>query len=284
MFNLARKWEIPGAQKNPTDGIPLFELNNARERYLTREEAQRLFEAVKTSPQPMLQHIFAFLILTGARRREVLDAKWEDIEVSRRHWRISMTKSGKPRNVPLSEGALRVLELVPRLDNCPWIFPNIKTLKPFVGMFVSWDTARKKAGLADVRMHDLRHSFASFLVNSGRSLYEVQQLLGHTQIKTTQRYSHLAPETLLAATDAVTRAVSLDLIGGIGHENSADAIKTKVMFCKKDIEQEADGRWIAEVSTLPGVMTYGTTAQEAIRNVIALAEQVTIENSFEEPS
>ena len=66
---------------------------------------------------------------------------------------------------------------------------------------------RKAAGLKDVRMHDLRHSFASFLVNSGRTLYEVQQLLGHTQIKTTARYSHLSQDTLLDASNAVTRAV-----------------------------------------------------------------------------
>ncbi len=211
MFNLARKWKIPGAEHNPTTDIPLFELNNARERYLTQEEAQRLYEAVKQSPQPMLQYIVPFLILTGARRREVLDCKWEDFDIPRRTWRIPMTKSGKPRHVPLSEGALQVLASVPRFGKCPWVFPNPKTLQPIVSGFASWNTARKKAGLADVRMHDLRHSFASFLVNAGRSLYEVQKLLGHSQIKTTQRYSHLAPETLLAATDAVTHAAGLNL-------------------------------------------------------------------------
>jgi integrase len=78
---------------------------------------------------------------------------------------------------------------------------------PFVSFFAAWGTARKKAGLSDVRVHDLRHSFASLLINSGRSLYEVQKLLGHTQIKTTQRYAHLAPETLLDASNAATRAV-----------------------------------------------------------------------------
>jgi integrase len=82
-----------------------------------------------------------------------------------------------------------------------------ETNKPFVSIFAAWNTARRKAGLSDVRVHDLRHSFASLLINSGRSLYEVQRLLGHTQIKTTQRYAHLAPETLLAASDAATLAV-----------------------------------------------------------------------------
>ena len=76
-----------------------------------------------------------------------------------------------------------------------------------VSIFCAWNTARTKAGLSDVRVHDLRHSFASLLINSGRSLYEVQKLLGHTQVKTTQRYANLAPETLLAASNAATKAV-----------------------------------------------------------------------------
>jgi site-specific recombinase XerD len=83
------------------------------------------------------------------------------------------------------------------------VFANPKTGRPYVSIYNSWDTARKVAGLKDVRMHDLRHSFASFLVNAGRSLYEVQKILGHTQVKTTQRYAHLAQETLLDATNAV---------------------------------------------------------------------------------
>jgi site-specific recombinase XerD len=71
-----------------------------------------------------------------------------------------------------------------------------------VGVWYAWDSARKRAGLAHVRIHDLRHSFASFLVNSGRSLYEVQRLLGHAHIKTTQRYAHLSDETLISAANA----------------------------------------------------------------------------------
>ena len=78
-----------------------------------------------------------------------------------------------------------------------------------MSFYISWNTARNKAGLADVRIHDLRHSFASFLVNAGRSLYEVQKILGHTQVKTTQRYAHLSQGTLLDAADEVAKAVPL---------------------------------------------------------------------------
>jgi len=76
-----------------------------------------------------------------------------------------------------------------------------------VNFFCAWDNARKKAGLSDVRVHDLRHSFASFLVNSGRTLFEVQRILGHTQVKTTQRYAHLSHDTLLDATNAVNSQI-----------------------------------------------------------------------------
>ena len=155
----------------------------------------------------MLQYIVPMLILTGARKREVLDARWEDFDFERRHWRIHTTKLGKPRFVPMSDGVVSLLESLPRFD-CEWVFANPKTLKPYVSIFCSWNTARTKAGLADVRIHDLRHSYASFLVNAGRSLYEVQRLLGHTQIKTTQRYAHLSHDTLLDATNSVNTTLA----------------------------------------------------------------------------
>ena len=207
LFNCAKRWEIPGAERNPTEGIPLLAEDNKKERYLAGDEARWLYDAVCRSENKILKFIVPMLILTGCRKREVLDAKWEDFDFERRLWRIPTTKLGKPRHVPLSDGALSILTNMPRVKECPWVFANPKTKKPFVSIFSAWDTARSKAGLADVRIHDLRHSFASLLINSGRSLYEVQKLLGHTQIKTTQRYAHLAPETLLEATNAATRAV-----------------------------------------------------------------------------
>lgn len=203
-FNLAIRWEIPGVTKNPTKDVPLFEdLAGKRDRFLTQEETHQLFEAVKASENPMLQFIVPMLILTGARKREVLDAKWEDIDMERRQWRIPVTKLGRPRYVPISSGVINLLANVPHDEKVPYVFPNPDTGKPYREVFKSWDTARKRAGLAEVRMHDLRHSFASFLVNAGRTLYECQRILGHTQIKTTQRYAHLSQDTLIDAADAV---------------------------------------------------------------------------------
>jgi integrase len=110
--------------------------------------------------------------------------------------------------VPLSAAAIALLDTVPRRRHCDWIFANPKTLKPYVSIFSSWDTARTAAGLAEVRVHDLRHSFASFLVNAGCSLYEVQKILGHSSVIMTQRYSHLSQDSLLRAASHAGNVVS----------------------------------------------------------------------------
>jgi len=206
MYNLAKKWKIPGADFNPTVGVPMYEANNARERYLSAEETQRLKEALETSDNTQLKYIVPLLLMTGARKRELLEARWEHFDLERRSWRIPTSKSGKARYVPLSTSVLEVLGQLPRWPGCPYVVPNPKTREPYVSVFYSWNTARKQAGLPEVRMHDLRHSMASNMVNSGRSIYEVAKVLGHTQLKTSQRYSHLSQETLIAAVDAAATA------------------------------------------------------------------------------
>jgi integrase len=215
IFNLAIRWEVPGITKNPTANVPLFEENNKMERYLTKDEARRLYVQVKTSENTMLQYIIPMLIMTGARKREALNAQWTDFNLAKGLWRIPISKSGKARYVPISDGVAQLLSNVREvqatwpaaMQPCPWIFPNPQTGKPYVSFFTAWNTARTKAGLADVRIHDLRHSFASFLINNGRSLYEVQKILGHTQVRTTQRYAHLSQDTLQEAASVAMNAL-----------------------------------------------------------------------------
>lgn len=201
-FVLGALWDIPGTERNPTRGIPRKPLNNARERFLSAEEAARLREAVAASQNPQLQHIVGLLLLTGARLRELLDAKWEHVDVKRRSWLIPTSKTGKPRHVPLSTAALAIIDQLPRFKDCPWLVPNIETRRPFVSLKSAWRRAIKEANLPGLRIHDLRHSAASFLVAAGIDLYAVGKILGHANVASTARYSHLANETLLLAVEA----------------------------------------------------------------------------------
>ena len=210
IFSLGKSWKIPGAELNPCSDVPLYDPNNARERYLTVEETQRLYAELEKSDTPQLKNIVGLLLLLGCRKRELLDSKWEHFDLERRSWRIPMTKSGKARHVPLSTAALAVMAQLPRWEGCPYVVPNPKTLKPFTCFYRSWNTVRIAAGLPEVRIHDLRHSMASNLVNSGRSIFEVSKILGHSQIKTTQRYAHLSQDTLLAAVDSAANATGLN--------------------------------------------------------------------------
>jgi integrase len=142
------------------------------------------------------------LLLTGARVRELLDARWEHVDVERRAWLIPTSKTGKARYVPLSSAALAIVETLPRFKGCPWLVPNPETLKPFVSVRHAWLRAIRVARLSGLRIHDLRHSAASFMVNSGVDLFAVGKVLGHASYQSTQRYSHLANDTLLAAVEA----------------------------------------------------------------------------------
>lgn len=201
-FVLGLRWNIPGADKNPTRGISRPPLNNARERFLSPEEAARLRVAVAASKNPQLQHIVGLLLLTGARVRELLNARWEHVDVERRSWLIPTSKTGKPRHVPLSTAAVAIVAALPRFKNCPYLVPNPDTLKPFVSIKHGWQQARRVARLPGLRIHDLRHSAASFMVNSGVDIFAVGKVLGHASYQSTQRYAHLANATLLAAVEA----------------------------------------------------------------------------------
>ena len=201
-FVLGARWEIKGADKNPTRGVARKPLNNARERFLSAEEAARLREAVAGSHNLQLQHIVGLLLLTGARLRELLDAKWSDVNVERKSWLIPTSKTGKPRHVPLSSAALAIIAKLPQFKDCPWLVPNPATGLPFQSLKHGWQKAIRDARLPGLRIHDLRHSAASFMVNSGVDLFAVGKVLGHASYQSTQRYSHLANDTLLAAVEA----------------------------------------------------------------------------------
>lgn len=201
-FKLAMQWNVAGVASNPVSTVPRRRFDNARERYLTTEEATRLRNAVEKSANPQLKHIVGLLLLTGARISELLHAKWEHVDIERKAWLIPISKTGKARRVPLSTAAVDMMQKLPRFEKCAYLVPNPETLKPYVSIKKAWQTARKEAKLSGLHIHDLRHSAASFMINAGVDLYAVGKVLGHADHKSTMRYAHLANDTLLAAVEA----------------------------------------------------------------------------------
>lgn len=212
-LELALKWQTPGVTHNPVRGIPRPRLNNARDRFLTTQEAERLLTACSASLNTQLRSIVGLLLLTGARKRELLDAKWEHVNLERKVWFIPETKTGKSRYVPLSGAALDIIAQLPRFDKCPWLVPNPSTRKPFTDLKNPWTTAREAAGLPDLHLHDLRHSAASFMINAGIDLFAVGRILGHADHQSTMRYSHLANDTLMQAVEAGAAKMNVNWAG-----------------------------------------------------------------------
>jgi integrase len=202
IFNLANKWGVPGANNNPTKGLKTV-ADNCRERFLTSEEAQRLLTAIEADENRVAASAIKLLLFTGARRNEITYAKWEYVNWEQRTLLVPCSKSGRPRLIWLNSASFELLRSTPQVPNNEFIFPSPITGRPSASLHFPWSRIRRRAGLLDVRLHDLRHSFASFLVNDGISLYVVQGLLGHANVRATQRYAHLANDTLSDAAEVM---------------------------------------------------------------------------------
>jgi integrase len=206
IFNLAQKWGVPSLVKNPTAGLKTAP-DVCRERFLTHDEARRLLLALDADENRVAAAAIKLLVFTGARRNEITHAQWDFVNWEKHTLLVPRAKSGRPRSIHLNSAAIELLRSIPRREKNPFIFPSPVTGRPSPSLHFPWFRVRDRAGLLDVRLHDLRHSFASFLVNQGVSLYVVQGLLGHTQARTTQRYAHLANDTLSDAAEVIRKIV-----------------------------------------------------------------------------
>ena len=205
-FNLAILWGYLDA--NPATGIRMHTENNQSQRFLSIDEAKRLWAVLSTEQNQIAAKAIKLMLLTGVRREEALQARWEDIDQERLLWNLPITKSGRQRFVMLSEPALAVINELPGLGSGHYLFPGARPGKPLNNARKCFQRALKVAGLAHLRIHDLRHTFASLAINNGASLYEVQHLLGHASNKTTQRYAHLASDNLRVASNRVSDLVT----------------------------------------------------------------------------
>jgi integrase len=200
MFSMAIEWQWVSG--NPAQGIPRFH-EDRRERWLQPQELQRFVEALNAYRNQNLADAFRLLLLTGSRKSEVLTAEWSMFDLKQGLWTkpSSHTKEKQIEHIPLSVQALELLTRIKeQSDGASFLFPGLNG-KPRTTLRKAWSQVCKAAGLANVRVHDLRHSYASYLVSSGVSLHVVGRLLGHAQPQTTARYAHVADGALRAATN-----------------------------------------------------------------------------------
>jgi len=204
MLNLAVEWGM--LDKNPVSRIQLLNEDNKVEHYLNDDELERLFDVLQNDENRPVCLIALLLISTGCRLNEVLSARWQQVDRVNRVLRVEAidSKSKRVRSIPLNDSALDVIKQLDTEGKYEHLFINKQTEKPYTTIMKVWTRLRNKAGLPQLRIHDLRHQYASFLVNSGRTLYEVQQILGHSDSKVTERYAHLSTKTLQAAANSAS--------------------------------------------------------------------------------
>ena len=208
MFGMAIRWQM--RPDNPCRAIERNQ-EHARRRYLSATELARLTKALNDCCDQQSADIIRLLLLTGARRGEVLQARWQDIDLTTATWRKpgATTKQKTEHQVPLSTAAMRLVgDLRHRVpQGVEWVFPAADGSHRR-DVSDAWATICKTADIHGARVHDLRHTYASVLASSGLSLPVIGQLLGHTTPTTTARYAHLFDDPLRAATERASAIIT----------------------------------------------------------------------------
>ena len=211
MLNIARHWTLLPLQSEHLHNIKKLALGDHTQRFLNKEEIDCLIAASRTTRHPYFYNIVRLFLLTGARHGELRLVKWQDINLIKREWTVPRSKNGRARRIILSKAAVNAFisvretaeHLMLPTNPSDYAIINPITRTAYHSFYATWFQVRKAANLDDLRIHDLRHTFASVLINKGVSIYEVQTLLGHSTIQMTQRYAHLAPDRLQNRTEIV---------------------------------------------------------------------------------
>ena len=211
MFNLAELWELRPDGTNPCRHVKRFK-EDKRERFLSDAEYRRLGSALREIEQDGSETASAIaairlLMLTGCRLSEIQKLRWEHVDLETGELRLPDSKTGA-KVVHLGEPAIAVLRDIQRQDDNPWVIAGRKEGGHLTDLQHPWRRIRARAGLDDVRIHDLRHSFASGGLLVGEGLPMIGKLLGHTQVQTTARYAHLANDPVKSAANRIASRIA----------------------------------------------------------------------------
>ena len=216
MYRLAEGWGMVPEGCNPCRSVAKYP-QRKRERFLTDEEFIRLGQVLdeagaRGGVSPSAVAALRLLMLTGCRKSEILTLRWEHVALEAGELRLPDSKTGA-RVVPLSPSAVKVLAALPRSPDIPWVIPGQKPGTHLRALGDAWEVIRARAALDDVRIHDLRHSFASRALALGESLPMIGKLLGHRQMETTSRYAHLARDTVHQSAARIADSLAAEILG-----------------------------------------------------------------------
>ncbi len=222
--------------QNPVRGIKRY-ADKRNEKYLSLDELRTLgsilTELENEGASPTGIACLRLLALTGARKSEIVKLRWDEVDPGTGCLRLRDSKTGA-KIIPLGQAALSLIASQPKTDGSIWVFPSMKTRgeTPFAGVEKIWKKVREKSGMPTIRIHDLRHSFASVGVASGTSLPIIGAILGHREVSTTQRYAHLADNPVRAATDAIATQIDNALGGGTICEEVPHSVEDRSQVMK----------------------------------------------------
>ena len=214
-MNWAEAHDLRPQHSNPVKWVKKYR-ENRRDRFLSEEELKALGRSLDQELENNGNiHVVAaiqLLILTGARVSEILTLKWDYVDLENNLLLLPDSKTGR-KAILLNTAAAELLRSLPRMANNPYVICGNREGRHLVNLRKPWRRIRKRAGLDDVRLHDLRHTFASWAARTGGSLPKIGALLGHSQVQTTQRYAHLVPEDLRNLTEKVGEGIA-QVLGG----------------------------------------------------------------------
>jgi integrase len=206
---------------NPIRGVKRFP-DRSSERFLSPAELAKLGEALSTmeteGTNTMALSIIRLLALTGARKSEITKLKWGEVHLEHARLHLNDSKSGQ-KSIPLGAPAVQILSALERPKDSEFVFPSVSGQQAFQGVDKVWRKARRCAGFPQMRLHDLRHSYASMGLAAGDALPVIGALLGHSDVKTTARYAHLADDPVKAAANRISGFIATAMSGTTNADN-----------------------------------------------------------------